>query len=116
MPKSLDELLLLKGVIASGEFASNGKLLDFRSKETSLPDDVALLTSQFSAAVGHLLGALAAAHSRISGLLGVLAAGHGLKSNVNWVPAQAWAYSGGDLTIAVGGRRGGVRENCRGRF
>jgi roadblock/LC7 domain-containing protein len=30
MAKSLDELLRLKGVIASGEFSSDGKLIDFR--------------------------------------------------------------------------------------
>jgi len=92
MPKSLDELLTLKGAVASGEFASNGKLIDFRSKGTPLPDDVALLTAQFAAAVSQLLGVLAATHSRISGF--------------NWVPAQGWTYSGGDLTIAVGGGRG----------
>lgn len=106
MPESLDDLLTLKGVIAAGEFAVDGKLLDLRLKGTPLPEDAALLTNQFAAAVSHLLGALAAAHGRISGLLGVLAAGHGRQSNVNWVPAQAWAYSGGDLTIAVGGSRG----------
>jgi roadblock/LC7 domain-containing protein len=92
MPKSLDELLTLKGVIASGEFSPNGKLINFRSKGTPLPDDVAGLTAQFAAAISQLLGVLAVAHSRISGL--------------NWVPAQGWAYSGGDLTIAVGGSRG----------
>jgi roadblock/LC7 domain-containing protein len=104
--KSLDELLRLKGVIASGEFAPNGKLLEFRSKGTPLPDDVALLADQFAAAVNQLLGALAAANSRLSGLLGVLAACHGRISGVNLAPEQGWAYSGGDLTIAVGGGRG----------
>jgi roadblock/LC7 domain-containing protein len=94
MAKSLDELLTLKGVIASGEFAPNGKLLDFRSKGATLPDDVALLTDQFATAVGQLLGALASAHGRITGLLGILAAGHGRKSRVNLMPEQGWAYSG----------------------
>lgn len=106
MPKSLDELLTLNGVVASGEFDPNGKLLDFRSKGAPLPDDLALLTHQFAAAVGQLLEVLAFTHSRVSGLLGVLATGHGRKSSVNWLPAQAWAYSGGDLTIAVAGGRG----------
>lgn len=102
MAKSLDELLRLKGVIASGEFAENGRLIAFRSNGTPLPDDVALLTAQFSAAISQLLGVLAAAHSRISGF--------------NWVPQQGWAYSGGDLTIAVGGQPGCICKNCRGRF
>lgn len=92
MAKTLDALLRLKGVIASGEFASNGKLIDFRSNGTAIPDDVAVLTAQFAAAVSQLLSVFAAAHSRISGF--------------NWVPAQGWAYSGGDLTIAIGGSRG----------
>ena len=102
MAKSLDELLGLKGVIASGEFAPNGKLLDYRSKGTPLPDDVALLTAQFAAAVSQLLGVLAAAHGRISGF--------------NWVPEQGWAYSGGDLTIAVGGGRGVFAKTAEADF
>lgn len=57
--KTLDNILRLKGVIASDEFASNSKLLDFRSKGTLLPDDEALLTDQFSVALGQLLCALA---------------------------------------------------------
>lgn len=92
MAKSLDELLRLKGVIASGEFSQNGKLIGFRSNSSQLSDEVANLTAQFAAAVSQLLGALASAHSKISGL--------------KWVPEQGWAYSGGDLTIAVGGNRG----------
>jgi roadblock/LC7 domain-containing protein len=93
MAKQIDELLRLKGVIASGEFASDGKLIDFRANNnTHLPQDVAQLTAQFAAAVSQVLAALAAAHSKISGF--------------NWLPEQGWAYSGGDLTIAVGGNRG----------
>jgi roadblock/LC7 domain-containing protein len=92
MAKSLDELLRLKGVIASGEFSPTGKLVDFRSNSNQVSDDAANLTAQFAAAVSQLLGALASAHSKISGL--------------KWVPEHGWAYSGGDLTIAVGGSRG----------
>ena len=33
MAKSLDELLRLKGVVASGEFSADGKVKDFRSKK-----------------------------------------------------------------------------------
>jgi roadblock/LC7 domain-containing protein len=102
MAKSPDNVLRLKGVIASGEFASNGKLLEFRSKGRLLPDDEALLPDQFAVALGQLLFALPPIHSRISGLMGVLAAGHGRMSGVNLVPEQGWMYSGGDLTIAVG--------------
>ena len=92
MAKSLEELLRLKGAVASGEFSADGKLKDFRSNNNQLTPEVADLTAQFTAAVSQLLRTLAAAHSKISGL--------------NWVPEQGWAYSGGDLTIAVGGNRG----------
>jgi roadblock/LC7 domain-containing protein len=92
MAKSLDELLKLKGVVASGEFFADGKVKDFRSKNNELSPEVADLTAQFAAAVSQLLGTLAVAHSKISGF--------------NWIPEQGWAYSGGDLTIAVGGNRG----------
>ncbi len=92
MAKSLDELLKLKGVVASGEFSADGKLINLRSNNNQLSNEVADLTAQFAAAVSQLLGALASAHSKISGY--------------NWLPEHGWTYSGGDLTIAVGGNRG----------
>lgn len=92
MAKGLGELLTLKGVIASGEFSSDGKLLDFLSHSKNFPFDVAALTAQFAAAVTQLLSAMAAAHTKLSGF--------------NWVPQHGWAYSGGELTIVVGGNRG----------
>lgn len=92
MAKSLDELLRLKGVIASGEFSPNGKLIDFRSNNNPLSDEVVNFTAQVAAAVSQLLGALASAHSKISGF--------------NWLPEHGWTYSGGELTIVVGGNRG----------
>src|SRR5215213_1619491 len=90
MAKSLDDLLKLKGVIAAGEFSSDGKLIDYRGRQ-DLPQDVLKLTAQFAAAVTQMLAALGAAHTKISGL--------------NWIPERGWAYSGGDMTIAVGGNR-----------
>ena len=92
MAKSLDELLKLKGVVASGEFSVDGKLINLRSNNNQLSDEVANLTAQFAAAVSQLFGALASAHSKISGF--------------NWLPEHGWTYSGGELTIAVGGNRG----------
>ena len=91
MTKSLDDLLKLKGVMAAGEFSSDGKLIEYRGKQ-ELPHDVLDLTAQFAAAVTQMLAALGAAHTKISGL--------------NWIPEKGWAYSGGDMTIAVGGNRG----------
>ena len=116
MAKSLDELLRLKGVIAAGEFGSNGKLLEFRSKGALLSDDEALLTDQFAVAVSQLLFALPPIQSRISGLLGVLAAGHGRMSGVNLVPEQGWMYSRGNLTIAVGRSRGIFAKTAEAEF
>jgi roadblock/LC7 domain-containing protein len=116
MSNSLDELLRFKGVIASGEFAPNGKLLDYRSKGTLLPDDEALLSDQFGSAISQLLFALAPVNSRISGLLGVLAVGHGRISGVNLVPEGGWIYSGGDLTIAVGRGRGVFAKTAEADF
>ena len=92
MARSVDELLRLKGAVASGEFSSDGKVKEFRSKSNELSSEVADLTAQFAASVSQLLGTLAVAHSKISGF--------------NWIPEQGWAYSGGELTIAVGGNRG----------
>lgn len=91
MAKSLDDLLKLKGIMAAGEFSSDGKLVDYRGKQ-ELPQDVLNLTAQFAAAVSQMLAALGATHTKISGL--------------NWIPEKGWAYSGGDMTIAVGGNRG----------
>ena len=91
MAQSLDDLLKLKGVIAAGEFSSDGKLIEYRGRQ-DMPQDVLNLTAQFAAAVTQILAAFAAAHTKISGL--------------NWIPEKGWAYSGRDMTIAVGGNRG----------
>jgi len=102
MAKSLDELLRIKGVIAAGEFAPNGKLLGFRSKGTPLPGDVVLLTDPFAAEVNQMLDALAAAYGWISG--------------ADVVPGQRWIYSGGDLTIAVDEGLGVVAKTAKADF
>jgi roadblock/LC7 domain-containing protein len=101
MATSLDDLLKLKGVIVAGEFSSDGKLIDYRGRQ-DLPQDVLNLTAQFAAAVTQLLAALAAAHTKISGL--------------NWLPEKGWAYSGGDMTIAVGGHRGVFAKTAEADF
>ena len=101
MARSVDELLRLKGAVASGEFSSDGKVKVFRSKSNELSSEVADLTAQFAASVSQLLGTLAVAHSKISGF--------------NWVPEQGWAYSGGPDDRR---RRQSwcLCEDCRGRF
>ena len=54
--------------------------------------ELAATTAQFCATVSMLFNTLAGAHSELSGM--------------RWLPQQGWAYSGGDMTVAVGGRYG----------
>lgn len=37
-------------------------------------------------------------------------------SQMQWVPQQGWAYSGGDWTVAIGGNRGVFVETARTDF
>lgn len=74
MAKGLGELLTLPGVVASGEFSADGRLVDFLSHSKVFPHEVAVLTAQFAAAVTQLFTALATAHAKISGF--------------NWLPQQ----------------------------
>lgn len=87
----LDELVKMDGVMAAGEFTPDGKLLAFKSN-AKMPEETAPMTAQFCATVSMTFNALAGAYSRITGM--------------DWTPQQGWAYSGGDMTIAVGGNTG----------
>jgi roadblock/LC7 domain-containing protein len=98
---TLDELLKINGVIAAGEFTSDGKLVDFKTK-TDMSKDLGALTAQFCATVTMLFNTLAAAHSKLSGM--------------NWLPQQGWMYAGGEWTVAVGGNRGVFIETAKADF
>jgi len=98
---TLDDLLQINGVIAAGEFAADGKLLDFKTK-TGMSKDLGVMTAQFCATVTMLFNTLAAAHSKISGM--------------NWLPQHGWMYAGGEWTIAVGGTRGVFIETSKADF
>jgi roadblock/LC7 domain-containing protein len=87
----LDDLLKIDGAVAAGEFAPDGTLVDFKSS-MNMSRDLAAATAQFCATVSMLFNTLAGAHSQLSGM--------------RWLPQQGWAYSGGDMTVAVGGRYG----------
>jgi roadblock/LC7 domain-containing protein len=87
----LDELLKMDGVVAVGEFANDGKLVAFKG-HSAMPQEIATMTSQFCATVSMMFSTLASAHTQLSGM--------------QWVPQQGWAYSGGDMTVAVGGNIG----------
>jgi roadblock/LC7 domain-containing protein len=88
---TLDELLSIDGVAAAGEFSADGKLVDYKAKMEMSPE-MAAMTAQFCATVTMMFNTLAGAFSQLS--------------QMNWVPQQGWAYSGGDWTVAVGGNKG----------
>ena len=62
------------------------------SRNMNMSRELAATTAQFCATVSMLFNTLAGAHSQLSGM--------------RWLPQQGWAYSGGDMTVAVGGRYG----------
>ena len=85
----LDDLLRIDGVMAAGEFTADGTLVDYRAN-TNMPPEVAAMSAQFCATVSMMFNSLAAAFSHLTPM--------------EWTPQQGWAYSGGDMTVAVGGR------------
>lgn len=98
---TLNELLELNGVVAAGEFAADGKLIDFKAKMEMTPE-MAAMTAQFCATVTMIFNTLAGAHQQLSGM--------------QWTPQQGWAYSGGAWTVAVGGGRGVFVETVKADF
>ena len=88
---SLDDLAKLEGVVAAGEFADDGRLVDFRSNGAMTPE-LAAMSAQFCASITMLFTTLGGAFTQLSGM--------------NWSPQQGWMYAGGDFTVAVGGNRG----------
>src|SRR4029453_1239730 len=87
----IDDLLRIDGVLAAGEFAADGALVDYKSN-MNMSRELASATAQFCATVSMLFNTLAGAYSQLTGM--------------RWTPQQGWAYSGGELTVAVGGRFG----------
>ena len=87
----LDELLKIDGVVAAGEFTADGALVDYKAN-MNMPPEMAAMAAQFCATVTMMFNTLAAAFSHLT--------------SMNWTPQQGWAYSGGDMTVAVGGRMG----------
>jgi roadblock/LC7 domain-containing protein len=87
----IDELLKIDGVVAAGEFATDGSLIGYRT-HTHMPPEMAAMSAQFCATVTMLFNTLAGAFSHFS--------------KMKWIPQQGWAYSGGEMTVAVRGRYG----------
>jgi roadblock/LC7 domain-containing protein len=99
--EKLDELLKINGVVAAGEFAADGKLVDYKSKMNMTPE-MAAMTAQFCATVTMMFNTLAGAFSQLS--------------KMKWVPQQGWAYSGGEWTVAIGGNKGVFVETAKADF
>ena len=100
---TLGELVKIDGVVAAGGFAADGKLIDYKAN-MDMPREMAEQSAQFCATVSMMFNTLAGAFSQLSGM--------------NWVPQQGWAYSGGDMTIAIGagGTKGVFIETAKADF
>ena len=98
---TLDELIKIDGVVAAGEFTADGKVVDYKAN-MDMPPEMAEMSAQFCATVTMLFNTLAGSFSKLS--------------QTNWVPQQGWAYSGGDMTIAVGGNKGVFIETSKADF
>ena len=88
---TLDELIKIEGVVAAGEFTADGKLIAYKAN-MDMPAEMAAMSAQFCATVSMMFNTLAGAFSQLTPM--------------KWVPPQGWAYSGGDMTVAVGGNKG----------
>ena len=89
------------GVIAAGEFTADGKLVDYKAN-VDMSREMAEMSAQFCATVTMMFNTLAGSFSQLS--------------QMNWVPQQGWAYSGGDMTVAIGGNKGVFIETAKADF
>ena len=88
---SLEQLLEIDGVVAAGEFAPDGSLVDFKGKMDMSPE-LAQMSAQFCSSVTGLFNTLSGAFTQMSGM--------------SWSPQHGWAFAGGDYSVCVGGNRG----------
>jgi roadblock/LC7 domain-containing protein len=96
---SLDQLMKIGGVVAAGEFADDGKLLDIRG---SLAPEIAEAAAQFCGTVNMTFKTLSGAFQQTSGM--------------KWTPAKGWAFSGGEYSVCVGGGKGVFVETAKANF
>jgi roadblock/LC7 domain-containing protein len=101
MAATLDDLLKMDGVVAAGEFTTDGKMVNYKAKMDMSPE-LAAMTAQFCATVTMLFNTLAGAYTQLS--------------RMKWTPQQGWAYSGGDFTVAIGGNKGVFIETSKADF
>jgi roadblock/LC7 domain-containing protein len=82
MMASLDNLLDIEGVVAAGEFAADGPLVDYKAR-MDMSEELAQMTAQFCATVTMMFNTLAGSFTQLSGM--------------NWVPQQGvfwWRVDG----------------------
>ena len=88
---TVEELLELDGVVAAGEFGSDGSVVEYTAN-MEMSEELAGMTGQFCATITMLFDTLAGAFTQLSGM--------------DWTPQHGWMYAGGDYTVAVGGNTG----------
>jgi roadblock/LC7 domain-containing protein len=64
---TLQELLDIEGVGATGEFSLDGSLLDYEAK-MDMPEEMAQKTAQYCAAVSIMFNTLASSFTNLSGM------------------------------------------------
>ena len=108
---SLDDLLKLDGVVAAGEFTTDGHVVEWEAKVDEGPNDLPVFldrlistlmaetTAKFCADVTAMLDRRAGAFVRLSAM--------------RWLPQRFWAFSGGDWTVAVGGNKGVFAQTAK---
>lgn len=98
---TLDDLLKIEGVMAAGEFTTDGKVVDYKSKMDMSPE-LAEKTAQFCATVSMNFDTLAGAFTDLS--------------QMEWTPQQGWMYAGGEWTVAIGGNKGVFVQTSKADF
>lgn len=98
---TLDELLNIEGVVAAGEFTSDGNVVDFQTK-MGLPSEVAEMLSQSLAIITAIFNNLASSREPLS--------------QTQRIPWRGWAYSVGDWALVVGSHKGVLVETAKADF
>ena len=98
---TLDDLIKIEGVLIASEFTADGRLVDYRAK-MEISDEIMGMCAELCAPVNIMFETLAQEFMRFS--------------DMQWLPAKGWAYSGGQWTVAIGGNRGVFVETAKADF
>jgi roadblock/LC7 domain-containing protein len=97
----LDRTIGQAGTVAVGEFAPDGKLVAYKSKD-GFPAELAAIASQFAATVRMFLGTMAASFSHLTQL--------------PVVPYQGFLFTGGDMSSVIRQDRWAVVTTAESEF